>query len=233
MIRFENQRITGWRDFDSGHVYENAEFVSCRFDNCSVSAASRPELRSTFRNMRFFQCTVSAMPLGPAIVEEVLVDGLQTGGNERFLLQVFGAVFKHVTLRGNIGDLMLTPFLGIARTSAEQRAFDAANAEYYRHVDWALDIRDAAFTECDIRNVPARLIRRDPKSQVVVTRKRALEGRWRELDLSRTYWPVTLDLFLQREDEDVVLVAAKQDPSFQNQVVGLECLRRAGVAEPD
>jgi len=50
-----------------------------------------------------------------------LVDGLQTSD----LHQAWGALFKHVTLRGKIGRLMVSPLISSRhRNTPEQAAFD-------------------------------------------------------------------------------------------------------------
>jgi hypothetical protein len=116
----------------------------------------------------------------------------------------------------------------------EQQAFDEANAAYYSSVDWALDIRDAAFEEADLRGIPAHLVCRDPATQVVVTRHKALEGAWRQLDLSGPYWPMSLEILLSESQAPaVVLVAPKRDPQYGKLLEDLRKLRDAGVAEPD
>ncbi len=178
------------------------------------------------------QCEVVGFLIGPAVFEDVVVDGLRTPGD---LLITWGAVFKHITLKGNIGRIMLNSVIsppGLAKPH-EQRAFDEANAAYYATVDWALDIREARFEECDIRGIPARLIRRDPESQVVVTREKALQGKWREIDLSDTWWDVAIEFMLEDGEPDVVLVAPKRHPQYRVLLEGLKKLRDAGVAEPD
>jgi hypothetical protein len=76
------------------------------------------------------------------------------------------------------------------------------------------------------------LIRRDPETQVVVTREKAIEGAWRNLDLSKTWWATSLEFFVKRGDADVVLVAPKRDRKFRDLLDGLKALRDAGVAEP-
>ncbi len=166
----------------------------------------------------------------PAIIEDVLVEHFKTNG----LFQTWGAVFKHVTLRGKIGRIMISPFVapGLA-TPEQQRLFDEANAEYYANVDWALDISEAEFEECDLRRVPAHLVRRDPETQVVVKRENAMRGDWRKLDLSKTHWDTALEFTLKDGDPDIVLVAGKRDRKFRDLVDGLKKLRDAGVAEPD
>jgi hypothetical protein len=77
------------------------------------------------------------------------------------------------------------------------------------------------------------LIRRDPATQVVVTRDKAMQGTWRNVDLSGTHWATSLQFMLNRGDEDIVLVAPKRHRKFKVLLDGLKRLRDAGVAEPD
>jgi hypothetical protein len=103
-------------------------------------------------------------------------------------------------------------------------------------VDWALDISEALFKEFDMHGVPARLVRRDPATQVIVTREKALQPGWRsKLDPSNTFWPFVIDLFLQDGEPDIVLVApkGKRKKDYLSLLDGLNDLRQAGVAEPD
>lgn len=129
---------------------------------------------------------------------------------------------------------MLSPFVspGWDRPK-EQAAFDKANVEYYKTVDWALDITEGRFYECELQRVPARLIRRDPETQIILFREKALHGDWKKLDLSKTHWATSIEFFLEQGDPDVVLVAPKQHPKFDDLLDGLKMLRDAGIAEPD
>jgi len=115
----------------------------------------------------------------------------------------------------------------------QQQAFDDANAAYYKTVDWAMDISEGEFEECEIQCIPAHLVKRDPETQVVVTRAKAARGEWRQLDLSKTHWPISLNFLLNRGDQDVVLVAPKRGKKFRDLLAGLKLLRDAGVAEPN
>jgi hypothetical protein len=81
--------------------------------------------------------------------------------------------------------------------------------------------------------VPARLILHDPETQVVVTREKALQGKWRQLDLSKTHWATSIEFLLEFGDEDVLLVAPKRHPKYPQLLDGLKLLRDAGVTEPD
>ncbi len=162
-----------------------------------------------------------------------MIDGLLTND----LLIIWGATFKHVTLRGNIGKLKINRWVHHSdRTEATQGPFDADRQELYRQIDWALDISQARFKEFDVAGIPARLFRRDPESQVVVTRQRALQEGWREqLSSSNTLWPFVIDLFLSDGVDDVVLVAplGAPKPKRDRLLQGLKELRDLGVANPD
>lgn len=53
-----------------------------------------------------------------------------------------------------------------------QGPYNQAREKYYGEVDWALDISEARFKGFDVTGIPARSFRRDPETQVVVTRER-------------------------------------------------------------
>ena len=233
MKLFSNQTFDRFYEDGRGSTFADMEFDRCRFAHCNISMTNDPRLRTTVRDVVVRGCASEGCTVSPAILENVLVDGFETDR----LFQAWAAVFKHVTLAGKIGRLMfsgiLCPISSV--TSSMQRAFAEANAAYYANVDWALDISRAEFRECDIRGIPARLIRRDPETQTVVTRAKAAEGRWRELDLSKTHWQTAIDFLLTERpnDPDVVLVAPKRARDFRDLMDGIRLLRREGVAEPD
>ncbi len=233
MRRFEQQTFEQVYDRDSAELFCDAEFFRCRFLSSALSIPIKfdPKLRSTIRNVRLVNCEQRGCSLDCAVVQDTEIDGLKTNG----LFQTWGAVFQHVILNGKIGRLMISPVIAPGRATLEQqRVYDTANEEFYTSVDWALDIRQAEFDECDLRGgIAARLIRRDPETQVVVTRSRALNGEWRNLDLSATHWGVSLENFLKTGDQDRVLVAPKRSKQFKALLRGLQLLREIGVAEAD
>lgn len=213
-------------------LIQGLEFKRCYFHDCSLSMTRHPELRTTVRDVRLDRCEVEHCFIESAIIEDCIVDGLKTLGD----LKICGAVFKHVVLRGKIDKVMIThpwsPYLSDEPPDADL-PIRRANAEYYKHVDWALDISQGEFQELDIRSVPARLIRRDPETQVIVTREKALQGDWKYLPYPDNLWAGWIDGFLHDETPDVVLVAPKRSKRFKPLLEGLKLLRQAGVAEPD
>lgn len=230
MIRiFDKQKFVHFQDRDSAAVFSDLEFRRCYFESCAISITLNPKLRSTARNVRFIDCAQRGTTVDCAVVEDVLVDGFKTYG----LFQAFGAVFKHVVLRGKIGRIMLSGMVFPGRATPEQqRAFQQANADYYSKIDWALDISEARAEEIDIRGIPARLIRRDPETQVVITREKAMQGKWRK-EFDDSYWGRWIELFLKEGDTDAIMVAPKRGRKFRERLDGLKALCDAGVAESE
>jgi hypothetical protein len=234
---FEDQELQkgAVADERAGAIYADSEFRRCYFEGLSLSVTSDPRLRSTVRNIRLTNCSQRGCQVGGPIVEDVIVDGLKTNGQ---LLIVSGAVFSRVVLRGRIDRLMISndvsPSILIdeGERSLRIRAFKEANADYYRHVDWALDISQGEFKDLDIRGVPAHLIVRDPETQAVVTRQKALEGRWRELEYNEGLFQIWIYNFLQTDDPATVLIAPKRHRKFAYYAEDLRMLRGAGVTEP-
>lgn len=226
-----SQLFKGLRDRNSARLFADLEFRKCVFDNCSISITQDVTRRSVVRNVSLINCTAKSCGVEPAIIEDVVVDGLKTNGK---LTQAWGAAFKHVTLKGSIERLMLSPAVVLTDPDSPiNRAFAKANAEYYASVDWALDISSAEAQELEIQGVPARLIRRDPETQVVVTAEKAIRHGFEKLQYGETHWNFSIQFMLNRGDTDVVLVAPKKSPKFKALLEGLKMLRNEGIAEPD
>jgi hypothetical protein len=232
--KFTAEEFDGWKDNDSGRLFEDVEFHDCSFSSCSVSMTYYPEKRSRVRNVVLKNCSASGCFIGPAIIENSIVEGLDISKR----LITTGAVFKCVVLKGPIGRLIIGQVIPPTEIYEENRQkivgwFEQANAEYYKTVDWALDISEAEFSDFNVRGIPSRLIRRDPFTQVVVKRDKVMDGRWKTVDLSGTWWHVGLEMLEKSNWEDHTLVAPKRHPQFSQALRGLYRLREAGIAEPD
>jgi hypothetical protein len=231
---YHRQNFERVRDLNSAAVFDDMEFRECRFDGARVSLASSPENRSTFRGIRLFGCTHVGCAVGPAIIDNVLIEGL--AGRE--LLIANACAYRHVVLRGSVGDIKFcrrVPSVSgpVGMLSRRQAKFDEANAEFYSNVDWALDISDAEFNSGEVEGVPVHLVRRDRSTQFVVRSSAIHACRWREVDLSGTYWPALLTAYDLKRTGDVILVAPKAAPDFERLLAGLVRLRDAGVADPE
>jgi hypothetical protein len=166
------------------------------------------------------------------VFEDVHISDLRTTGAAGW---VRAALFKHVKLSGKFGTICVTnDRLDLLDPDPQdQAAFDQAAVDYYRDVDWALDISDARFRALDWRlNVPARLVRRDPATQVIVTRERALEQAWRRILLHPSL-VASLEMFVGSGLADTILTAGRASSSFKQEMESLQALRDAAVAEPE
>lgn len=214
-------------------VYSDLHLKRCRLIDSGLYSQTGPEARGTMRNCVLEDCEVHpSVGATGAIFDECRAENIKIVGD---LIFFRACAFRHVTLRGRIGDFKMS---GIAEfddeTATLNRAFERANSAFYEDVDWALDISEAEFGSSEFWGVPARLIRRDPKCQVVVTREKAMRGTWRDLKIP-VLWQVYIQMLLERGLPDAVFAAPRRDRrnKFQNMVDGLNMLRDAGVAEPD
>jgi hypothetical protein len=220
-----------------GAVHEDLEFVRCTVRGGSLGQKARsPTERTIVRRVRATNCAVS-VDVGPVLFEDVDITNLRTG-----TLWVLAPLFKHVVLKGKMGTIVLMShrWRGGSLTRKheimqEEAAFDASAAEFYKTVDWALDISEARFRSLDWRlNLPARLVRRDPTTQAIVTRERAIEGAWRKIPLPLSL-SIKLDMFAGSGHPDMILAAGPLMAAldYRQQLEGIQDLRAAGIAEPE
>jgi hypothetical protein len=227
---YEKETVRGFSDLDSTRVFQDFEFRRCRFESCHITAWRDPDVRPTVRDVRIERSHQTGCGITGAVLEDVCVNGLETAT----LLQVFGAAFRRVVLRGRINRLMISPLVSPGLLShMAQRRWDEANAEFYSGCDWALDISEAEFKDFQVDGIPARLIRRDPETQVVVRKKAVANGDWRRLDLRHTTFEIALEDLAKSRYDDTVLVAPKRAQNRDHYLAALRLLREAGIAEDD
>lgn len=233
MRTVKDEAFVAVRDAESGLVIRDVEFRGCSFTGCSLSVTRDPGLRTLVRNVALVGCEQRGCGIYTAVLEDVAVNTLKSGNT----LWCRGTAFRHVTLTGRLGAVCVQP-IGIWGNSpdermAVQRVFEEVNAAYYSGVDWAIDISRAEFSDCDIHGIPARLIRRDPESQVIITRQKILEGAWRTLDFRGTHLDAYIKANLDWNDPDLVLVAPRKHRKYNLMREQLKELRELGVAEPE
>jgi len=236
MRTFENQEFRRFDDRDSGATFANVEFRGCSFQSCIVSMTDQVKKRSTIRGVRIVDCEALGCSLRTAVLDDVTVDGLKTNA----LLVAHGCAYRHVTLRGRLGKLVLSEFVPPIRDKSDeykarvQAEFTSANAKLYGAIDWALDISEADANELDIQAgaVPGHLVRRDSRTQCLIKREKVIDRSWEKLDLS-TLAQVKLNDLVSKTHPSLVFVAAKRASKFRTYVDDIKRLRDAGVAELD
>lgn len=227
--RHEHQTFEGLVD-RGGSAYEDIELRRCTFRSCAFGITYDPNQRSVARRIRLTACGTEGLVIRTGVFEDVTIDGLRTRG----LLQVWAGAYRHVTLRGRIGRIMLSRLVEPSQaTVAQQAAFDRANRDFYQQTDWAIDITEAEFEEFEPGGVPGDLIRRDPRDTALVLRERAQAGAWRSLDLSDTPWDIALSDIATGMLPSEVLVAPRRHRKYRRLVEGLDLLKEHGIAHPD
>ncbi len=107
--------------------------------------------------------------------------------------------------------------------------------EYYKTVDWAIDISEAKFPGgWTFEAIPGDLIIRDPASQVLIKRDRIANRDWRALNFDGTAIDIAISWFESDSLFDSVVVVATSNPKWlAKELKVLENLRKQGIAEPD
>lgn len=236
MNQYKNQTFFGLYDRGDKLLLENMTFDRCEFSRCALSLTDDLERISTVRNVDMKYCSSLDCQTGPMILSNVTVSQLVTSD----LLIFWSPYLDRVRLSGNVGKMKINITAAPSTYGNEkQRPFDEFRARFYADVEWALDISEARFKGFDMRGIPARLVRRDPSSQIVITRERALQvataGWEKQLDPANKQWPFMINLFLSDGDPDLVLVAPLGAPKEKRDALlkGLQELRAIGLAEPN
>lgn len=112
--------------------------------------------------------------------------------------------------------------------SAANQAFALANAELYRSIDWALDIREAKFSFFEtLIGVPADLVLRNPEFHFVMTRASAVEI---AADRERfAIWSIAAEGLLESALEDTVIVVGGTGKKLKADLAQAYELRTQGL----
>ena len=232
IAEFRDRTFQSMRDRDSGRTFSEFSFVNCHFQSCLLWCGfAELGRRTRVTNIELRNCSHAGSDISGGIVEEVLVENFKTAK----MFHTWGTVFKHVTFKGKIGRVMFNDLFELpikGKTTSLQRTFEKANKEYYSTVDWALDISQAEFDDFDCRGVPSRLVRRNPETQMMLTRERVLANK-DAFGVGGEHWCRMIKFFLDLGYPDTVYIVGWQKPDRDALIVGIEALRKAGVAEPD
>ena len=218
---------------------EDVTLRRSRFEMWQYPVQRTLEERPTVRRLHIERCHITASELGPLIVEDSVLDTVWIHRGKWGSQDVGGSVFKHVTVRGRItGSVRVLPYpallFGGAEYEGARKQYIAANAAYYRAVDWAVDISQAEFTsfENEWADIPARLYRRDPETQVLISRESCRGRNWRAACEGSYVW-VHIERFLETEFADTVIVAPKRSKYFEAVMGAIGRLRSIGVVLAD
>ena len=229
-----------------GGRHTEFRFERCSFVNCNIGIPNRVDGRPIVERAVLIDCAASNVSLGAAVVRDAIVQGLRVRGE----CTAFGTLFERVVLRGRLGSFRVRPLVRHGDRGVVA-AFAADNRLRYEQVDWALDITELLAQEAEFQGVPSALVRRDPATQVVVRREKAIQafGGWPSDPIERARrsnslddrigrgrgaWAAALTIMLDEGADDVVLAAPRGASKrvFQGEMDGLRALVDMGIAEP-
>jgi hypothetical protein len=214
---------------------QDTTFRECTFDNWSAKDCELSRLR--LEHCRFWACSLHGGILRDCVIDDLRMT-IGSGGGRRTPLFLWGTLAEHVVLNGRIGgfiwNLPYETFAEYGKPKAdriETKAIARAR-EHYAGVDWALDISQAKFSSVPAFRYgpPGRLIRRDERTQPLVTREDAEGGRWRAIAEDIGVWRVVLDSFAKSRWPDEIVLTPAAGGTGERDRAGIERLREIGVA---
>jgi hypothetical protein len=223
VLELVGQDIVDVRLVGAPREYDGVRLLRSTLSNCYIvqEDGHGPGLDVKVRNVLVERCRLDRCIAQGVLFEDVTVDTLRTAQVHR----LYGCVFKHVTLRGNIGPIMAMGPQGRPPGRDDRIAGIVAK---YKEVDWALDIRDAVFSDADFYYVPGELIRRDENTQVLLRRERFVDIDWRGLPGGIGFW---VRRFESTPFDSIVGIAPKRARKFRDYMADIEWLHKEGLAE--
>lgn len=102
--RFEKQEIRNYHDPDRIVAVADMEFVKCKIYSSGFGFRHAPDFsqRSSARNVRIVDCQIRKCLIGPALLENIHIENLNSD-----VTIVWGALLKHVTIKGRCDKLMI------------------------------------------------------------------------------------------------------------------------------
>ena len=223
----ENATIYGTVELES---HENEQYMKCYFDGCMIKAPDSPDKRSIIRNIEMRDIYHNDCWLSGAVLENISICNLRAMGKTPLFIK--GCVFNRVTLSGDISSIKINRSIDPLANDSSKVLWDEANINYYKNVAWALDIRKAAFsTSPSLEAVPGSLILRNPETTALLSKDKLYGIDWEKLDFKNTAYDIAISWFLGLSlFDDCVLVAAKRNKRFKDQLLVLNNLKAKGLA---
>jgi len=204
-------------------------FERCTFEGNGITSFGDPENRPIISNIQLNKCRVYSWFTGVQF-ENIQINDMATGKNHLFL---FACVYKHVKLSGNIGTLIISDDWGIDTIKHKKKnlIYSKANREYFRDVDWAIDISEVNASGIEIRGgIPISQIIRNKENQMIITREEAELGRWKEIsNIDTSVIKLAIEDIIHSEEEEGIIVLGSRSKNYQKNLIILQEMKRNGV----
>lgn len=215
---FRNQKIIG-----APRILGDVSLSRCTFTGSAVAQYDDPGFGLVIRNVESRRCRVDNSAVHGVRFESVLLEDLAVTSG----IQLEACVFSEVVVRGNCGRIVTTPPNYALSEEIRQKFVEGMRAAY-RQIKWALDIREAKFSDSDFYYVPGELIRRDEETQFLL--RRELFDGVRISDLP-PYAGISASRFESSPWNSIVAVAPRRSKHFRQYLSDLQELRDMGLAE--
>jgi hypothetical protein len=218
----EKQTFDNVKSVGRHRTIADLELVRCQFVAGALAQHDDPAFGLVVRGVTARRCSFKRVVCAGVRFEDVLAED-----NTSTLTRLEGCAFRHVTLRGRAGSVMLVP-PSYGLSDQMQAAFVAGLRDFYAGVDWALDITEAEFDSTDLYYLPGDLVRYDPETQFLL-RRSALAGA--DTTGLPSYAAIATSRFESTPFDTLVAVAPKRDKKFPEILAQLRELRDRKIAD--
>ena len=175
-------------------------------------------------------------------MENVIFDNIKIPGD---LLRISGTIFNQVVLKGNFDRVILgSGHFGMVYVDKEGdiehlnefqlNTFNHYVDDEYKNIEWALDICQGKFRECEIHNVPVHLIKRNPETQMLLKYEKVKNSNWETNSrIQNSYAKYFCGRVMKTENDRVIIAPVRNKKDFAIEMEAIKILREEGVAELD
>jgi hypothetical protein len=160
------------------------------------------------------------------------------------LIRMGGIIFNKVTFRGKFDKWLLSSshvsmVIDYNSISDEEcKILDKYVQDQYKNIEWALDISEAEFKECDLRgNIPANLIKYNPDSQMLIKFDKVMKSNFSNnakiMGSPGGYAELFCKRVLRYESDTIIVASVRNKKEFEKDMKAINILREEGIAELD
>jgi hypothetical protein len=210
--------------FTQNEILADLEFIECELCG-GLTTYGAPVHRSTATNIQVTNCRGALFSGNGAVFDDVIIDGIRTSRGPVIL---FACAFRHVVVKGTCNGFLFNR--NICHDDSERNdAFISANQEFYRNVDWALDISQMKCSGFELRgSIPVELIRRNADEHFIMTREVAQSGAWKEFDPFDAF-QIGISIFLDSGATSELFVAPRRSKHFKQYLEYYQRLKAADL----
>jgi hypothetical protein len=235
-IEFEDKR------FNPNDEIKNKKFVKCSFHSCRLSVPYNlvPENRTKIVDCEFENCKFNGRSSfqSKGYFQNVIFNNIKNSD----YMSISGVIFNQVAFKGKFDNWILkSNHAGIIidyETLSNDECVELnkyADAEY-KKIEWALDISEAEFKDCDLHPcIPAHLVKRNKETQILIKYEKAIAvEKKNNLSLNNFRAQSFYDYAIGSSKSDMIFVAPVRNPKkFKEYVEAFKVLRGEGIAELD